>query len=349
MDSEKHYRKDCSDYEIEKWQSKYENNTSLIKARNDIFSVRKGDLVITRYDGNAYIGRVNEEAFVQRDLIKDLGNEAPLSWMCSVEEWIRINKLPAALSGRLSQKRQSTIKSIKDGDQKLLMIYVYEQESGEKILGVPKVKLTVDNFANALDYKDLEDLVCAYIYDRHNDYMILPSSCKVSRPKYEFDFVSINKKPVTCQVKNQNAEKIKVSDYEVDKDLYEKIYLFSGNGNYNGTSIDNIEIISDKELYKSLINSKDNRMGFIRSKIKNYYDLTNESISDNVERIIKVLESKDWKETNGRLGKKKYKIWSGKTGISVLGGYYSGIYDCFISWDNGKFKCLTDDVDVEFI
>ena len=78
--------------------------------------------------------------------------------------------------------------------------------------------------------------VCAYIYNKHYEdgYMPLPSSGKVSRLKYEFTFISnkTNKKPITCQVKNQNSEPINVKNYENYKNIYEKIYLFSGNNNF---------------------------------------------------------------------------------------------------------------------
>ncbi|MCR4718983.1 MAG: hypothetical protein K5768_05070 [Firmicutes bacterium] len=319
------------------------------KAKNNMEKVQKGDLVIMRLrDGHIYIGKVKKQAFYESGL-KDKNQSERLSCMCEVEKWHKIenqDELPQAICGRLSQRQQQTIELIANSEIKLLMIFVYEHLDGtEKIVDVPKVRLTKANFTRALNYMELEDLVCAYIYDKHKkeNYMLLPSSCKVSRMKYEFNFVCSNRKPITCQVKNQNADAIKISDYKNDIDVYEKIYLFSGNGNIQGCPNGNIEIIDKQDLYNKLINTEDKSIEFMRTNLERYYDFSDDDIDDKTKKIIAVLKDNGYEEKKKHSKNKKwFKEWfdEGKqeiTDVEVDGGYFSAKYDCFIIWDKNKF------------
>ena len=313
------------------------------KAKNNMEKVQKGDLVIMRLrDGHIYIGKVKEQAFYESGL-KDKNQSERLSCMCEVEKWHKIenqDELPQAICGRLSQRQQQTIELIANSEIKLLMIFVYEHLDGtEKIIDVPKVRLTKTNFTRALNYMELEDLVCAYIYDRHKkeNYMLLPSSCKISRMKYEFDFVCSNEKPITCQVKNQNADAIIISDYINDADIYRKIYLFSGNDNIEGSPEGNIEIINKQDLYDKLTNTEDKSIEFIRKRLGKYYDFVNNDMDNRITEIINEIAINGKKAENYR-NSKNYKVGEDKTWVGINGGYYSKNYDCFIVWDKNKFE-----------
>ena len=236
-------------------------------AINNIGRVCVGDLIIIRNkNGHYYIGKVDDEAFYDPNLLVP-----ELSWCISVECWFEYKfelDLPMGICGRFSQQRHSTIERVADKDLKTLIVMAYNNVAQECIGSVDKIKLTEENFAKSLDYRELENLVCKYIYDKHKaeDYILLPSTAKISHPKYEFTFVSDKFEPITCQVKNQ--KEIDVALYKDDYNVYRKIYLFSGIGKYpnNNNKLDNIVIIEPEELYKILKNFE-----YIKKKLEEYY------------------------------------------------------------------------------
>ena len=213
---------------------------------------------------------------------------------------------------------------------------------------------------------ELEDLVCAYIHNKHypDNYMLLPSSGKVSRIKYEFTFVSgkQNKKPITCQVKNQNKDPIKLSAYIDDMDIYDKIYIFSGNNNIiRDAEVNNIEIIEPSELFDTLTNY--GYMSFVRDKLKKYYNFDNQW--SDIEYVEQILKNSGWEQTNqlakgrGKAKKNelKYQILSAVTEdkdegsvtrwilLEHDGFFYSEDFGCFIiSQNNIRNDKISDNI-----
>lgn len=307
--------------------------------------IKCGDLAIMRLrDGHIYLGKVTEPAFHDGTILSK-ENASRISWMCKVEKWLVFGDetlIPSEITGRLSQRRQATVTRINPYKQRLLMHAMYEMKNSGTT-DVPKIILNENNFTRALSYTDLEDLVCAYIHNKHADdgYMLLPSSGKVSHIKYEFTFVSnkSDKKSITCQVKNQNSEPINVANYENDKDIYEKIYLFSGNNNFSNFELakDNIEIINHQKLFDIL---KCGNPNFMYDKLSKYHSFC-ECL--NLNEIQEVLSKKDWQEK--RLSNKtcdELKIYKcGKTQeTSWISFGYDGLYitdefDSFIiDWED---------------
>ncbi len=282
---------------------KEKKNDISENALENISRVKKGDIMIMRnLNGHYYVSRVIEEAFYDPDLFNSV-----LSWKVRVDDWYEYaleSDLPMEVCGRFSQRNQSTISRIDNYRLRLLIILSYEKKSNKPIVGengVPKIKLTRDNFVRSLNYMELENLVCKYISDENKkgNYIMLPSSSKISHPKYEFIFVSNSMKPITCQVKNQ-AE-ININDYIDDKDIYEKIYLFSGQKNNDKKNLlPNIEIIDSDDLYNTLLG-----FTYLKNKLSQYY-----SISDGTNF------DEDWGKTfsgmeielkkNGWQNKKRY-------------------------------------------
>ncbi len=317
-----------------------DKNSARDSAADRMSEIKCGDLAIMRLrDGHIYLGKVTEPAFHDGAILKG-ENSNRLSWMCRVEKWLEFcddTLIPSEIMGRFSQRQQATITKIANYKQRLLMLAMYDIKNSGKT-SVPKVILNENNFTRALSYTDLEDLVCAYIYNKHfNDgYMLLPSSGKVSRLKYEFTFVSnhLDKKPITCQVKNQNSEPINIADYENDKDTYEKIYLFSGNNNFANRDLakDNIEIINHRNLFDVL---KCGNLKFMYDKLSEYH-LFSESPD-----LVKIKETLDGKEKDWKCIKKfskdsddfkKYKVGTRKVGdqqaeeTSWISFGYDGLY-----------------------
>lgn len=278
---------------------KQEKNTARDAAVDRISKVRCGDLAIMRLrDGHIYLGKIKKEAFHNEAILKN-ESAKKLSWMCEVEKWHDLGdgeSVPSEILGRFSQKMQPTITRVANYKQRMLILALYKTATDQKA-DVPKLILNENNFARALNYMDLEDLVCFYIYEKHADegYMLLPSSGKVNQIKYEFRFVNTasDKKPITCQVKNQNSTSIDIDEYENDKDDYEKIYLFSGNNNYKGKATDNIEIIDSKELFQFL-----RKFNYMHEKLSKYHTFS-EGID--LSKLVTILKEKGWKEFKGKI------------------------------------------------
>jgi hypothetical protein len=246
--------------------------------------IKKGDFVIMRLkNSHYYVGKVSSEgAFYihkSEDSVYGL-----FSWGATVEKWMEYSddgEIPSEIVGRFSQRLHSTIQRIAPYRQKLLVMAMYENKllEQERKINVPKLHIDSYNFVRSLDYMELEDLVALYIAEKHNadGYRLLPSSCKINQQKFEFRFVAKNKKPITCQVKNQ--EEIEIEHY-VEETSYEKIYIFSGRWreeavhelNRKYEAYQHIRIISPKELWETLKNNK------VFNFSPAFYDLDNRSL-----------------------------------------------------------------------
>lgn len=226
--------------------------------------IKNGDYVIMRLkNSHYYVGRVSSDRAIYLHKEND-AIYSRFSWGGTVDKWIEYSgefEVPSEIAGRFSQRLHSTIQRIANQRQKVLVIAMYENkgEKEDRIFNLPKLHINTDNFVRSLTYKELEDLVALYIYDKHTDagYRLLPSSCKNSQQKYEFIFVANGKKPITCQVKNQSD--IDVECY-IPETSYEYIYIFSGR--WSDSEVEklrkrykkyhHIYMISPSELFQTL-------------------------------------------------------------------------------------------------
>lgn len=243
------------------YKERYGPNSGMENALKQYKRVQKGDYVLTRLkNGHYYVGRVIEPAiYVQQDQKPYIN----LSWGCRVERWEEYaseEDIPSEIRGRLSQKRHPTIQRMDGYRLRLLTMKLYDDRETVPQLKIPPLRFTRENFVRCLDYRQLEDLVALYIWERHGDkgYMLLPSSGKTNQQKYEFQFVNARdsrQKPISCQVKNQ--EEISIEHYSGESG-YERIYLFSGKWNdeeataRQSESAPNVTIIRPAELYETL-------------------------------------------------------------------------------------------------
>ena len=217
-----------------KYKETHRGETISEDALRGYCRIKKNDYIIMRLkNSHYYVGRVScERSFYIHDDDDPVLNR--LSWGGTVERWIEFptdGDVPSEIVGRFSQRRHSTIQRITPYRQRLLVIAMYEN-SVEKSqrhcsLPIPKIKISPSNLIASLNYMELEDLVAIYITDkeRQHGYHLLPSSCKINQPDYEFRFVADQKKPITCQVKNK--ESIDIKRY-TSEEAYERIYIFSG-------------------------------------------------------------------------------------------------------------------------
>ena len=264
-------------------------NNGLKRAINSFFKVEEGDIIITRLKNGIYlIGQVRDgkkffkKEKEEKEILKECESNG-FSWRCEVDEWVPLkrNEILSDIIGRFSQRNQNTISSTND-KIKLLALKLYQEKKKNRKkqnIKIPPIVLNENNFGRSLNPDELEDLVYLYILDKENNknLILLPSHCKISEPMYEFylkDKNNVNGKNITCQVKN--ICKIEYSEYLKQKDLFKKIYLFSGINEY-GNEVEEdakVEKIQQNELYDCLIDNINyfpflNNKEYYRTEFKN--------------------------------------------------------------------------------
>lgn len=260
-----------ADYYTKAYNDRYEPEgwTVSDKSVSSYQSIKKGDYVVTRMkNGHYFVGKVSSDGayYLYKNNDQFFGL---FSWGGDVEEWFEYetdDEIPSEIAGRFSQRLHPTIQRVSGYRQRLLVISMYENkvEEGKKAFEIPKLKITPYNFVRSLTYMQLEDLVALYIDKKWHDtgYRLLPSSCKVSQQNYEFRFVAPNRKPITCQVKNQQEIYL---DHYVSESGYEFIYIFSGVWDREEIdklrdkcfSIRGLHIIYPEELFEIFVEYKD--------------------------------------------------------------------------------------------
>lgn len=289
-----------------------EKQSSLKKALKAMKKMQKDDLIITRLrDAKYYIGRIEEKAKITQN--KDS------EFYCSirVKNWYPFTEeeLPQDVIGRFSQGTHSTIERIDENGKyykmRVLMANFYQKKATKEDkykfdINVP-IKLSKNNFNYALNYKDLEDLVYLYMLEdnKEKDYILLPSQCKVSQMKYEFNLINKNdiRDIITCQVKND--KELMYKNY-LDDAKNKKIYLFSGKGIYdesmdvnevnsdikNRKLQDNLLIIDKEKLFEFL--NIDSNAEFLKNKLYGLrcYYFNKQKDNENEENFIKSLLKK---------------------------------------------------------
>lgn len=245
-------------------------NESSFRTALDCFSeIKAGDIAAMRsMNGRYYIGKVSDAA----KFCKGQDVDGRLSWYCKVEKWYDIMEsavnVPSIIIGRFcSRSSRRTICRINDTDLKKMLESILDVCEGRQ---AAKIKVNVGNYVSKLDPDELEDLVGLYIRFENEDYEFIPSSCKSSTIKYEFEFVCRNNfaNKITCQVKNQ--KKLFPEDYESDLNIYNKIYLFSGISE-NESKNKKIITIKRDELYTFL--KEADITAFLRDRLGIWYSL----------------------------------------------------------------------------
>ena len=320
--------------ENKKEENKSENN-GLKRAIDNFFSIKKGDVVLSRLRNGKYIvGRViddekeygrtqEEEEILNKYNVKSQG----FGWRCNVD-WHIISRedVPSDIIGRCSQRNPSTLTHINNDRIKLFTLKLLKQSDKTIKIDCPPIILNKNNFASSLNSDELEDLVYLYILKENNNLTLLPSLCKISEPLYEFFLQDNDGKYITCQVKNNSVVEFLIYKDEMDKDKekkIKKIYLFSGIGKYfkdedkekydefKNNYEEKITEIDKKELWK-ILNDKKQYFKFSQKQTKDYYDI--KDVSDEKGNTIVFLQeitNNDWKmhiSGNHLKGKKRFDV-----------------------------------------
>ena len=230
---------------------------SFTAAQNCYGEMQEGDVVLTRFEDEYYLGIVKYKP--------QISEEDRFSWSSEVDVWRSLKSrkdLPHHISGLLASRSMTgTIARIKG-----LSKYTLFTLAGKE--GVEREKVTKDNFATALGDADLEDVVAEYMAKQNPKFIFLPSSCKQGTPEIEFIMYNPeNGHQLCCQTK-VNAE-IDVKTYADERyKKYEGIYLFSGKKCINEKyKKDNVHIIDNAVLFDSL-----KKNAYFRNEIEKYFE-----------------------------------------------------------------------------
>ena len=164
-------------------------NKGRTAAFNCYKDMRAGDLVITRLaNGKYYIAMLTTPA--EYIYYSDKNYYDYFSWGCKVDCWKPVEDiqiLPAIIRGKYSSSYHNTVIRINNESESYLkhaikMIYERLTDPDSSNFKRLQMKMDISTFTKCLDYKELEDLVYLYMLDKHPDYILLPSTCKVSQP-----------------------------------------------------------------------------------------------------------------------------------------------------------------------
>lgn len=255
-----------SDYLTCSRQVEGKANRIITSALNIYWELKPNDYLLTRLDdNNCYIGKVKSYAYHDSKLQTAIKYGVNYSWIVDVE-WKAIGdalSLPGSLRGELG-KRLNTIQRIYSSISRFNILKAYG-DYAEKIV------LNEDNFSDAFDAIELEDLVACYIQDLHKDEHLkfIPSTCKSDTKKFEF-LLTDGRKKITLQVKNKKV--INSDEYIEDLEQYSKIYLFSGISVTPIPKNDNLIVISKEQLFEYLkCNFSDD--SYFGQRLNNIYTL----------------------------------------------------------------------------
>ena len=248
----------------EKQKSDNKLKRSWKTAVNMYAEMEAGDYVLTRTIGGiCYVGKVMSKAYHEKGKYA-FESFDEYSWVVDVK-WKKIGEfidIPNGLRGLMSG-RIGTVKRVVEDVHKELIEFLFTGKTD-------RIKLTKTNFVDALDPLDLEDLVALFITKKNPSFMLLPSTCKVNEPKYEFKFVDTNNsgEQITCQVKNKKD----VQAHKYYSESFKNIYLFSGIEKYGNLSgkPENIDIIEKKDLY-DILKENYEKGGFMKEQLGDHF------------------------------------------------------------------------------
>lgn len=273
------------------------NLNGRIKGKTAAYNCYKdmapGDLVITRLvDGFYYIAKLTSHAMYLYKRDEELYD--CISWGCYVEKWHKITdlqRLPAIIRGKYSSCHQNTVLHVNnDSEQNLkkaiIMLYERYEYPNSDNYKRNRLEMNQQTFPECLDYKELEDLVYLYMLKENRDYILLPSTCKMSSPVFEFWMTKGSKHNIVCQVKNQTYNFPSPDEYK-DYRTFDKIYLFCGKWTDNGYFSNYMELVKKARLEHNLTNLHIIQPKDLFATLQIYHYLY-----DDEYRYVKVLDEK---------------------------------------------------------
>lgn len=211
----------------------YKSFTSVNRLAEE---TRPGDLIWMRSEGRYYIARVKEDSkwvfdCQARDI--DAANQLTnIDWYpaSAGNEYADESSVPGAVATAFI--KGSTFQRIrKDGVEaysQMLFNEVHNPAADSFHFPKPDLKLDQSCFFSMLQPSDLEDLLCMWLYKKHN-YICIPSTNKIATPKYECVLMDpAAGQHIYIQVKKGKLN-LDAADYA---DLNGEVYLLTTEGSY---------------------------------------------------------------------------------------------------------------------
>lgn len=228
----------------------YGKNHILNKFVNEL---RANDIIWLRHNGIYYCARITEKSKWYFDN-SEIARKFDASNTMTNINWIRIgdeSEVPGALTTAFI--RGQTLQKIhNEGILKYSQV-IYDQKANDNLFRYNE-EITLDEatFYSLISPSDCEDLLYLWLYNKNNNYVCIPSTNKISTPKYELVILDIKTgKHIYIQVKNGNVD-IDADDYaSLIEGTQNEIYLLTTRGIViNAEKYNNIHIVDPSQLFE---------------------------------------------------------------------------------------------------
>lgn len=248
------------------WEE-YETEAAEIYGSSELSRVRylknnlqANDLIWTRdIEGNYYLGKVESgwEYFSNREAQDaDIVNIV----RCNLKKVPSVDDVPGKVVASFRPSR--TVQAIRDETASDYSKYLWNKLSDKEDYDLPKENLK--NVFSLLGSEETEDVI--FIYLQMQGWLVIPNSRKGDTMGYEFYLVDKEtKEKAIVQVKTGHTP-LTPSEWENWK---EKVFLFQANGNYNGSSVDNVICIEPKDIEAFMYSNK----SFLPSNIAHWLNV----------------------------------------------------------------------------
>ncbi|KLD41754.1 hypothetical protein [Lactiplantibacillus plantarum] len=221
-------------------------------------NLKKGDFIWTRKAGQYYVAEVPDSP--ENLFYFDAGSDAT-AFDCSAQlnniHWIKVGAeadVPGSVSvynfyssiGRIDVREN--LYKINDIQYTATGLFSAVKAGVLSPKGIKKINFNRHDLFSLIRYSDTEDLVALWLFDKFN-YIVIPSTNKLSTQKYEFVLLNASKnlngkyrdsKNIYIQVKN-GAIDLKSKDYtSLLKDDRNEVWLVTTSGRIDNLSVGGI-------------------------------------------------------------------------------------------------------------
>ena len=222
-----------------------DNKTGALKAVNAIRQMQTGDLVWTRFGGDAsdyYLCKVGEILWKDRlvtdeHMRHDIGNFVSADWVCIGKEDKVPGKVVNSFCARGTAQRVYNVQEIS--------MYIWNKLCSNSKKAYTVDKLAKESFWTMIGSEELECLILLYL--QYRGYMIYSSTLKRSTAKYETVMVARNGSHLCFPQVKRNTH-LDISDYIEGLDDGDRVYLFTTSEDYIGAKHPQIECFTKHEI-----------------------------------------------------------------------------------------------------
>lgn len=317
------------------------------------YKVKAGDIIWMRMEGQYYFARVKPESkwvFKEDAVAIDAANQLTnVEWNLASQKADE-ESVPGAVSTAFI--KGSTLQRIKKSgvEEYSQMLYnnLHDQMKDPYDYPNPDLSLCESHFYSLLLPEDVEDLVALWLFDTKG-YVCIPSTNKISTPKYEcvlVDPADTSRKHIYIQVKKGNVS----LNAEYYANLSGDVYLLTTEGTVtNAEKHKNIYVVNPTDIYQFATNPDKGHMipENVLHWVKFLTDVENAKIPDSACKGIMFDTNRAYSDTNESEMLAQSKIAAYGDASRYINCFKKGDYALFYSKGRGIIaigRIKSDDV-----